>query len=200
MLCESAGRWPSAVQMVIIVLLAKADGGFRPIGLIPAIPRIWMRVRRQAAKQWEQLQARPYLYAGASKGATVAAWKQSARAEYAAASSMGYGQALLDLVKAFERIPHSLLVHEARALGYPLWMIRLAISTYKLQRVVRVGSAVSSIIEAIRGITAGSGLATTEMRLAMIRIVDGASLAHPAAALTLFVDDLGIDELFSRTP
>ena len=32
-LCESAGRWPKAVQLVIIVLLllAKADGGFRPI-------------------------------------------------------------------------------------------------------------------------------------------------------------------------
>ena len=128
-LCESAGRWPVAVQMVIVVLLAKADGGFRPIGLIPALPRIWMRVRRQAAKQWELSQARPYLYAGAAKGATVAAWRQSARAEFAAALNAGYGQALLDLVKAFERIPHSLLVHEARALGYPLWLIRLAIAT-----------------------------------------------------------------------
>ena len=66
--------------MVIVVLLAKADGGYRPIGLIPALPRIWMRVRRSAAKQWEDMQARDYLYAGAAKGATVAAWKQSARA------------------------------------------------------------------------------------------------------------------------
>ena len=37
MLCEAAGRWPSVVQLVIIVFLAKADGGFRPIGLIPAL-------------------------------------------------------------------------------------------------------------------------------------------------------------------
>ena len=105
-LCEAAGRWPSVVQLVIIVLLVKADGGFRPIGLIPALPRIWMRVRRIAAKEWEATQARPYLFAGAAKGATVAAWKQSARAEFATSLNAGYGQALLDLVKAFERIPH----------------------------------------------------------------------------------------------
>ena len=84
-------------------------------------------------------------------------------------------------------------MHEARALGYPLWLIRLAIATYKLQRGVRAGKAVSAIVEAMRGITAGSGLATTEMRLAMIRIVDRTAISHPAGALTLFVDDLGIE-------
>jgi hypothetical protein len=97
------------------------------------------------------------------------------------------------LVKASERIPHALLVHEAEALGYPLWLIRLAIATYKLQRVLRVGTAVSSIVEAMRGITAESTLATTEMRLAMVRIVDRAVTFSPATAFTLFVDDLGIE-------
>ena len=115
MLCEAAGRWPRAVQLVIIVLLAKADGGFRHIGLIPALPRIWMRARRTAAKEWEASQARPYLYVGVAKGATVVAWKQAARAEFAGALGAGYAQALLDLVKAFERIPHALLVREAEA-------------------------------------------------------------------------------------
>ena len=37
---------------------------------------------------------------------TVAAWKQAARAELAATLGTSYGQVLLDLVKAFERIPH----------------------------------------------------------------------------------------------
>jgi hypothetical protein len=123
----------------------------------------------------------------------VAAWKQAARAEHAAALGVGYAQSLLGLVKAFERIPHALLVRESAALGYPLWLIRLAIATYKLQRVLRVGSAVSDLIIAMRGIVAGSGLATTEMRLAMMRIVDRAVAFSPASAFTLFVDDLGIE-------
>lgn len=94
--CEAAGRWPEVVQLVIIVLLAKADGGYRPIGLLPTLPRIWMRARRAVARGWEASQARPYLFVGVAKWATVAAWKQSTRPEFAASLNAGYSQALLD--------------------------------------------------------------------------------------------------------
>ena len=42
----------------------------------------------------------------------------------------------------------------------------------------------------MRGIVAGSGLATTEMRVVMIDIVDAALIQHPSVSPTLFVDDL----------
>ena len=67
-----------------------------------------------------------------------------------------------------------MLLREARKLGYPLRLLRLAIATYLLPRVVRVGEALSDLAWATRGIVAGSGTATTEMRLAMISIVDNA--------------------------
>ena len=127
-----------------------------------------MRARRGVAQSWERRNARGYLNAGAAKGATIVAWRQAARAELAATIGLDYCQALLDLVKAFERIPHWLLVREARRLNYPLWLIRLALATYRLHRVLRVGQALSEVIRATRGITAGSGTATTEMRLVMI--------------------------------
>ena len=39
--CENAGTWPSPqTAVVIIVLLAKADGGRRPIGLFLTVVRI----------------------------------------------------------------------------------------------------------------------------------------------------------------
>ena len=45
------------------------------------------------------------------KGAEVAAWKQAARAELAKLSNgVDYAQVLLDLVKAFDRIPHDVLL------------------------------------------------------------------------------------------
>ena len=62
--CEREGRWPRQVGIVVVVLLPKPDGGFRPIGLLPHLPRIWMRARRDEAKQWEVQCDRPYLYAG----------------------------------------------------------------------------------------------------------------------------------------
>ena len=192
--CECQGRWPLAVALVIIALLPKPEGGRRPIGLFPLLPRIWMRIRREVATEWERLHDRPYLYAGVGRGANVAAWKQAARAELAAAvPGAEYGQVLLDLVKAFERIPHHILVREAIRLGYCLWVLRLALAAYKLARVIRVDGVVSFLVFPIRGITAGSGLATTEMRIIMIDIVDSACLVWPGVTPTLFVDDLSAE-------
>ena len=59
---------------------------------------------------------------------------------------------------------------------------------------IRVGGAISDLVWAVRGIVAGSGLATTGMRLVMIDIVDQASLAHPDVTPTLFVDDLSSEQ------
>ena len=47
--------------------------------------------------------------------------KQAARAKVAGVVKHAeFGMALFDLVKAFSRIPHDLLVQEARRLGYNL--------------------------------------------------------------------------------
>ena len=127
---------------------------------------------------------------GRAGGSTVAAWKQAARGEAAAATGNDYAQVLLDLVKTFERIPYKVFLREADRLGYPVRMIRLAIATYRLPRVIRVGASYSDIIIAVRGIVAGSGLATTEMRICMIDCVDSALAAHPTIEPTLFVADL----------
>ena len=35
MMCEKEGDWPRAIALVIIALLPKMDGGFRPISIMP---------------------------------------------------------------------------------------------------------------------------------------------------------------------
>ena len=125
----------------------------------------------------------------------MAAWKQSMTAEVAATADhkVQYAQALLGLVKAFDRFPLWLLVREAIALGYPLRVLRLSVAVYKLGRVIRIGGVVPHSVWAVRGITAGSGFATSEMRLIMMRAVDTAVRLFPRVNPTLFVDDLAAD-------
>jgi hypothetical protein len=45
----------------------------------------------------------------------------------------------------------------------------------------------------LRGIVAGSGAATTEMRLIMLDVVDGAYKVYPSVEPTVFVDDLSAE-------
>ncbi len=87
---ERLGRWPSSIALVLIALLPKPDGGLRPIGLMPMLVRLWSRVRRSVAVQWELANARPYFYGGPRRGALVAAWRQAFRADAARAASAQY--------------------------------------------------------------------------------------------------------------
>ena len=99
--CEATGTWPERWRLVLIVLLPKPDGGRRPIGLFPAVIRVWMRARSAALREWEQHNARPGLYGAAGMAASRAAWLSAWEAESASTSQGWYAQSLLDLVKAF---------------------------------------------------------------------------------------------------
>ena len=191
---ERLSRWPELVGIVIICLLPKPDGGRRPIGLLPSLVRWWMRIRLDVARIWQQRHERPYFYAGTLKGAEVAAWKQAARAELAGTSSMmAYAAALLDLVKAFERVPYSWLVTQASKYEYPMILLRLCIAAYRLPRTIGIDGVYTCLMVATRGIVAGSVTATIELRALLIEFVDDTSRLFPRAVLTVYVDDTGVE-------
>ena len=72
-------------------------------------------------------------------------------------------------------------------------MFRLSTATYRLTRVIRIGTTVSIEVMANRGITAGFGMATTEMRIVLINLIDAATIAHPMVVLTVYVDDISAE-------
>ena len=51
--CETTVTWPDEVSIVIIALLPKTDGGLRPIGLVPLMPRLWRRARKHVVDEWD---------------------------------------------------------------------------------------------------------------------------------------------------
>ena len=192
MACERTGCWPIDLWVVLIVLLPKPDGGLRPIGLFPTPVRIWMRARAWIAQAWEAAHASPRLFGGKGMGAQRAAWTAAFQAEAAALDTMSHAVALLDLVKAFERIPHWHLVQAALRHGYPIVLLRLSLAAYRIRRAVGVAGVFSCTLIATRGITVGSGFATTELRLLLGTVVAVASRWWRLADLKLYVDDLTI--------
>eukprot|EP00959_Pyramimonas_sp_CCMP1952_P067511 1409234-Pyramimonas_sp.AAC.1 len=63
MLCERLCSWPTAMRMLILFLVAKEDGGGRPITLFPTPVRIWEAVRDPLVRRWERAHVRPYDWA-----------------------------------------------------------------------------------------------------------------------------------------
>jgi hypothetical protein len=105
---EKFGDWPTLLNL--IVLLPKGEGGFRPIGLFPTEIRIWFRVKLITIKIWEKQNEMESVFGGPGMGAQKAAFQISVVAEVAAMEKVEFGAGLLDLVKAFETVPHHILV------------------------------------------------------------------------------------------
>ena len=133
--------------------------------------RIWMRARICVARKWERLHDHHALFAGPDMGAQKASWQEAYAAEAAALAGMDYAQALLDLVKAFETVPHWVLVEAAKLKGYPIALLKLSLAAYRLARSIGVDGVYSRLIVATRGITAGSGFATSELRVLMLDLI-----------------------------
>ena len=188
---EQLGQWDEALELVIIVLLPKGDGSHRPIGLFPGIIRIWMRARSGKAREWETETAGPEYFGCKGRGAQRAAWMAAFEAELATARGLDHAASLIDLVKAFEMIPHCHLVQAARQHGFSLKVLRLSLAAYRITRVIGVDSVFSQPVQATRGITAGSGMATSELRLILTDMIYLLRTTFPVA-LKLYVDDLTI--------
>ena len=79
---EAGGRWPRSVGITITVMLPRPEGGFRPIGLLALLPRVWMKARREAADRWEADTHRSFLYAGKGCGADSSGHRAVRRPHY----------------------------------------------------------------------------------------------------------------------
>ena len=72
-------------------------------------------------------------------------------------------------------------------------LLKLSLAAYRLQRTVGADGAYSKTVRATRGITAGSGFATTELKLLLHDLVVLLHARWPVALIVkLCVDDLAL--------
>ena len=191
--CEACGRWPEAFAFVLIVLLPEPDGGRRPIGLFDAKIRLWMRMRSNLSRMWEAANPSPAIFGGRGCGAQRAAWLSSLTAECAALANVEFAQTLIDLVKAFERVPHHILVTFAVKWNYNIVVLRLSLAAYRIARAIGIDGVFSRLVVATRGTTAGAGMATSELRPFMLDLIKSRTKMFLQVGHVLYVDDLTLE-------
>ena len=123
-------------------------------------------------------------------GAQRAAWAVTFDSETASLTNVDHAASLLDLVKAFESVPHCAIAAAAAKHHYCLAVLRLSLAAYRISRSIGVDGVFSRCIVATCGVTAGSGFATTELKLLLRDLVLALSARWPVLRLALYVDDL----------
>ncbi len=190
---EECGLWPTQVALAITPMIPKPKGGFRVIGAMPALYRVWAKTRREAAVEWERDHQRGYYAASPGTGPLDVVWAQAARQEASAARGEVAGMILEDLASFYEGIDRSLLAHEAAHLGFPVQVLRGSFGMYANPRLVSLNGKVARQVHPRRGVIAGCAFATTYVKVLMTRALDRAMAKMPeGVVLDAYIDDLAI--------
>ena len=204
-LLEFGGYWPSQL-LSLVCLIPKADGGRRPIGLLPAIVRIWERARRPIVQSWRLTVERSYNWAAKGRSPEDAVWHQALRGEIAKADGLHGASALVDLVKAFEMVKLQLVWRAGLRLHFHPVLLRMIMEVFALARRLVLDQAVSDPIVTLSAVLAGGTFATDALFMLLIGPCDEILIEHPGIELCTFVDDLTIscvgtvDEVASKLP
>ena len=189
---EKLGRWPDLISVLLISQIPKADGGRRPIGLLPTLVRVWEKARKPCMEAWRLTVARSYNFAARGKSANTAVWLQAHHAEVAV-SKGGYSTAvLLDLIKAFEMVKLELVWIASLRLHCPPLILRLELEAFAFTRRLVMMGVTTDPVQTPSSILAGGSFATDALYLVMIGICDKVLIENPGVTLCLFVDDLTI--------
>ena len=120
-----------------------------------------MRLRIWVAREWERARHREAMFAGPDMGAHTSSLPEAFPAEAGNLACAVHAHALLDLVKAFETVPHWVLVEAAKLQRHPIATLRLSLAACRLRRTIGVDGVYFKTIVATRGITADSVFART---------------------------------------
>jgi hypothetical protein len=175
------------------VLLPKADGGARPIGIFPTILRLIDRFfRMQVGVPWLRKQSAADHFGQKGRSCEAAVWRQAALSEWSVGCGRETATIFVDIAKAYENIRHDRLWKAGVKFDFPLWWLRWLISTFLMPRTLHVGGVALAPVRARLSVVPGSSAADLMMRLMMMTPLERVKKICPAGAYAVVVDDLQV--------
>ncbi len=129
------GRLPTHINLLLIGITPKSDGGERPVGVVPTVLRALDRwYRWNYGAEW--LNRQPCLYGNRGRTVEDAIWRQGILAEWAAVAGKVAATYLLDISKDFEHVHvrHDRLWHHAHKHGFPFTLFNVLPRMFQMPR------------------------------------------------------------------
>jgi hypothetical protein len=196
---ERAGKWPTQTSLVTMPLIGKPRGGYRGIGKLTALYRVWSKARRPEAVAWEAKNDRPYFAASAGAGPVDAVHRQAMQQEAAVASGDAAAVVLEDLEAFYGSIDRGRLLSEAHKRGFPVAIVRACLAMYAAPRMITLDKVASRELYSCRGIIAGCSFATTLVKLFYLDTLDRVAAKLPEGTnIDIFIDDIAVTAVGPR--
>lgn len=192
-LAEACGKWTDPMSFFSFFLLAKPTGGFRTIGLLSSLYRVWAKLRMPLVRAWSASVPRPYFAAGVGKSTEAAVGRLLLTAE---ATLEGEEAACIiaDIDKCYENVRHVQLIAAARRHNFPLAILRLCLSMYRAARAIAWNDVFSSFVYSGQTVVPGCSIALWLVQLLMISPLDDMleRLPRQVKNLEVYVDDASL--------
>ena len=169
---EDEGIWPAQLKEALVHLIPKSSGGRRPIGILPALVRLWERARRSEMEVWRATAVREYNWMRHGRGAERSVWAQTVYEEAARARGQATASIMIDEVQAFEQVALNIMWTERLKMKMHRWILKLALEACAFGRRLTYKGAVSSVSHTLSAVLAGSGFAGDLLLVTIITGVD----------------------------
>ena len=116
---------------------------------------------------------------GKGRSSSDSAYDHNLEAEVAYLVGEGAVTIMLDMWKAFETINPSILMDEARAVGYPMRLAAMLLLSYREPRLIKAFGSVSVAVVSEQGNIAGCSHATTLLSVLFYRALRRSTQWHP---------------------
>ncbi|CAK0824062.1 unnamed protein product [Prorocentrum cordatum] len=184
---------PSSIvgQVTLMVCIPKADGGTRPIALLPLALRLWSRLRQPCCARWESDHNFPFVWGRDGRDCERAGWIHNCFAGFAMASpQFEVASLFLDIRKFYEHVRHDVPWASAQRFGFNLKLLRGLLAIYQAPRIVLAGGMASPPFGASGTVLAGCACATAAAKLPLLGGLLAAGAQRPLTTLRNLVGDV----------
>ena len=184
------GLTTEAVNLILVKLIPKVDGGERPIGLFSGFLRVLLKaLRRTIGQTWLQDKIPPHWYGVKGRPSSQAAWTRLIAARYAKATGAVAIGSLYDVTKAFDHLVWKAIHVAATELEFPMALLRFLIHLYGCVRRIVIGKGIVRLSKPKISVLAGCVFADIMMFLVMTGIDSKVRKAAPLAQAAVVADD-----------